>query len=616
MNESLLTTSLRAALLACAASWTPHATAAATDHARFGERVALEADTLLVGAPEQDGSGRLYVFAHEAGAWRLQQRIDSDTPCAGCGFGISVAIDGARMAIGEPGSGSVFVYRHEHGLWSRETRLRDAQNPALGAAVAISGDSVIAGGADGRPATVFVRDAQAPEHPWLMQARLAPDGEHARFGSALAIEGDLVVAGDPAPRAGARGTIHAFERDDDDWSDADLLAQGDAVGDGFGQSLALLGDTLLAGAPGARRAHVFTREGTRWRRSASLQPLHSGDGQFGTSVALSAISDSQELYALLGAPLASNGARREAGMAQLHLGRGANWSAGVPVQPTDEREAHAGWDVTVTGELLAVGIPDMDWDGVDRGVVAAYSVAGGEPAGLDAEAELADDAPVIDEIDALAFDEGTDASVRIRLDDADTSTDALTVLVQSTDPEVLDDEEIEVRDAAGGRRIDLDPDPDAHGGFALVVLAGDGRSVATRRVPVLIRPVNDEPAFEIGPDPTFTARPGSTPRTLPDFVRDFQPGPREAGQTIAAGLLQEVADPDSVVNDAAIVPSADGRTAHLALSLSGRAGTARFELRIRDSGGTANGGDDLSAARSFTVTVAADPAALFFDGFE
>lgn len=131
-----------------------------------------------------------------------------------------------------------------------------------------------------------------------------------------------------------------------------------------------------------------------------------------------------------------------------------------------------------------------------------------------------------------------------------------------------------------------------------------------------IEAVNDAPSFRLGASPVFAPRPDAAPRRLQDFVRDFDPGPRESGQSVAEGLLQETADPAGVVHGAAVIPSADGRTAHLSLSLSGRAGTASFDLRIRDSGDSGNGGKDLSAVHEFSVTVASDPGAVFFDGFE
>jgi hypothetical protein len=621
MRQSLLLTSLRLALLACATlPWSPAAQAAATDQARFGERVALEGQLLLVGAPEQDGSGRLYVFAMDGGAWRLQQLIEPDAPCAGCAFAASVAIDGTRLAVGEPGSGSVFVYRSVQGLWSREARLRDAQNPGLGAAVAISGESVAAGSADGQPVSVFVRDAIADDHPWLLQARLAPGTEHAHFGSALAFEGELLMVGDPAPRStGGRGTLHAFERDGDDWGDAQLLDQAENAGDGFGRTLALLGDTAIVGVENARRAHVYTRDATRWRRSATLQSLQSSDGLFGAAVGLSPVPGSDQLQAIVGAPLAPNGTRRATGMAQVHRGRGATWSAGLMLQPSNERDAHAGWDVAAAGDLLAIGIPDLDREGVDRGGVAVHTAAGegwSLPLLLDSEVEGASNGPVIEPVAGLAFDEGTHGTLRLRFDDSDTPSDALAVVVQSTDPDLLGDDQVVVQNAAGGRRVDLEPAADAYGQLALLVRVGDGRTVATQRIPVQIRAVNDAPAFALAASPAFAPRPVTGPRLVQDFVRDFQPGPRETDQTIAAGLLQEVADPDGVVNDIAIVPAIGGRTAHLSLALSGRSGIATFDVRIRDSGGVENGGQDLSGARRFTVTVAADPSALFFDGFE
>ncbi len=104
------------------------------------------------------------------------------------------------------------------------------------------------------------------------------------YGHATARSGDLVVVGAdddahsaPEPIAGA---IYTFQRTGGAWSQ-----QGGALrptesdpGDGFGETLALAGSTLLAGARGRGGAYVFERAGAGWAERAFLAPP-SGQGE-------------------------------------------------------------------------------------------------------------------------------------------------------------------------------------------------------------------------------------------------------------------------------------------------------------------------------------------------
>jgi hypothetical protein len=611
-----------AALVALPLWLLPQSESAAGDQARFGERVEATTSALFISAPGHGGHGRVYVLEQASGRWHVQQVIDPESLAAGSGFGSALASEGSLLTVGEPGSGSILVYRRTSGIWSREARLRDDRNPSLGGSVDVSGSTIVAGAPDQGSATIFVREEKASDDPWTIGARLQPSDGASGFGAAVAIDGDRVVVSQAGTTSGSthRGALHLFERDEDGWGRGETIASGSSTGDGFGRAIDLLGDTLLVGAPNARRAYVYTRDDARWRRSAQLDATLGADSAFGNAVSLSARAGSAQVQAVVGAPLASVGSRREAGAATVYFGRGSDWHDAGTLSPINQLDAHSGWDVAASGSRVVVGIPDLGRAGEEGGGVALYEtdVTTGWSLSdvLDADTPIASGAPIIDPTVALVFDEGQSASLRIRLNDPDTAIDALVVLAQSSDESVLEDRNISVNDAPGGRRLDLDPDSDAHGTFALIVRVSDGGSVTSRRVPVEIRAVNDAPAFELAADPNLPPRPGRGERWLPDFIRGFDPGPREFGQSILEALLQKTSDPAGVVVDATLHPSASGETAHLSLKLSGRSGTAHFSARVRDSGGVADAGRDLSPWRTFSVSVQTDPDTLLLDGFE
>ena len=118
------------------------------------------------------------------------------------------------------------------------------------------------------------------------------------FGTALALDGNRLVVGRPATVSGfpmpaaEGGAVHIFAPDGGDWTEAEVVRPGvSAVGDAFGQALALDGDWMAVGAPaadGSRGAvHLFRRGSGGWTESARLQPQELGEGsRFGRALAL------------------------------------------------------------------------------------------------------------------------------------------------------------------------------------------------------------------------------------------------------------------------------------------------------------------------------------------
>lgn len=414
----------------------------------FGRGVALSQDTLVVSASD-DNKGAVYVFVRGDDGWREQARLTADNAGAGDHFGNSLAIDGDTLVVGAPledgsgaipsdealmDSGAAYVFVRSAGTWSQQAYLK-APHPSasdgFGLSVAIAGDTLVIGSpnedsaanvidgdqsdetaADSGAGYVFVRSASS----WSMQAYLKPanNGAGDGFGGDVAISGDTIAISapledsshggiNPTPDEAAQdsGAVYVFTRSGSQWSEqaylkADhpggpdqLSGQGDNFGWGqglTGNGLAIWGDTLAIGAPNedssasgiggdptddskiaSGAVYVFVRDNGVWSEQAYIKASHPGGGDgFGVSVAL--WSD----RLVVGAHFESSDAARVNGD---QTSRAAN-SAGAAY--VFERNAGAwtqrwylksnqpdAWDlfgtsVAVTGHTIAVGATQED----------------------------------------------------------------------------------------------------------------------------------------------------------------------------------------------------------------------------------------------------------------
>jgi hypothetical protein len=133
-----------------------------------------------------------------------------------------------------------------------------------------------------------------------------------------------------------------------------------------------------------------------------------------------------------------------------------------------------------------------------------------------------------------------------------------------------------------------------------------GGDLATVHVTVIC--VNDEPDFT-AVNPSVAEDSG--PHTGVAVTSGFDPGPsNESGQTVIACNLSNFNDPNSptvITSDpvASVNGSNDGCVISFDTTLNNYGGSITFDLQIQDSGGTSNGGDDLSQVRQVTITVTA-----------
>jgi VCBS repeat-containing protein len=152
---------------------------------------------------------------------------------------------------------------------------------------------------------------------------------------------------------------------------------------------------------------------------------------------------------------------------------------------------------------------------------------------------------------------------------------------------------------------------DSGGTFANI----NDRDSAQQTFTINILPVNDAPTFQILGTPPSTPE-DAGPQTVSGYAFNFQPGPAtavdEAAQT-PTYILTAIGTTGGLTFTTAPSINAAGDLTFTAAPNAN--GTASFIVQVRDSGGVLNGGVDISAPRTFTITIGAvdDPPTVVDD---
>ncbi len=129
--------------------------------------------------------------------------------------------------------------------------------------------------------------------------------------------------------------------------------------------------------------------------------------------------------------------------------------------------------------------------------------------------------------------------------------------------------------------------------------------------PVL--PVNDAPSF-VASDP-MPVRDDIGLVEIAHWATCSVGPANETDQVAAQFFVSAVSNPTLFSSVPTVI--ADGTSGTLRFAtVPGAFGSSTFSLRVKDSGGTENGGVDLSAPQVFTITITTSAALIFGDGFE
>jgi hypothetical protein len=190
--------------------------------ARFGTAVAIDDDTLVIGAPFADlgpnpGQGAIFIYTRDrSGAWGSPATLLVGNGEDNDGFGSSVALQGDVLLVGAPNArgpgarrqGAVYVFGRVPGnLWLQEARFTSGigglSNELFGLSVAFDGNTGVIGQPNAFAGGVWIVNRSG--NTWsLMPVALHASDPDTTSGVAwrVAISGDTLIAGSPATTTG------------------------------------------------------------------------------------------------------------------------------------------------------------------------------------------------------------------------------------------------------------------------------------------------------------------------------------------------------------------------------------------------------------------------------
>jgi hypothetical protein len=193
---------------------------------RFGRAVALDGDTLAVGARERStpaDSGVVLVYARESDAWREQARLIPPGDERDDGFGTALALDGDTLVAGAPtetnargtNAGGAYVFTRRGETWGHAGTIRGtsgSDDNQFGTSVALEGETALVGSRTSAAPSAFSRRGGR----WTERTTAASDhgGLPARTVTAMALDGGRALVGVAGTTTGDRredGGVLLFE---------------------------------------------------------------------------------------------------------------------------------------------------------------------------------------------------------------------------------------------------------------------------------------------------------------------------------------------------------------------------------------------------------------------
>ena len=265
----------------------------------FGWSVGISGSTIVVGAPwgptvadeHEPGyppvpeQGEAYEYTMPASGWKSMTQtaeLTADNPSSeDVHLGWSVAVSGETIVVGDPeqgvgghgDAGAAYVFEKPVGEWANAHQVAELTasdpnpgNDRLATSVAISGSTIVAGapfhqvGAHGGQgaAYVFVKPAGGWASKTQNAELTASDGsEPDELGYSVAVSGATIVAGarkHQVTEYADQGAAYVFTEPGGGWAGSliqaqELTACDGRTSDGLGESVAISGNTVVAGAP-------------------------------------------------------------------------------------------------------------------------------------------------------------------------------------------------------------------------------------------------------------------------------------------------------------------------------------------------------------------------------
>jgi Invasin, domain 3/FG-GAP repeat len=282
----------------------------------FGSAVAIDGNTMVIGAPNAgNDTGAAYVFTRSgSGAdWTQSQTLVDSSSSDGSYFGSAVAIDGNTIVVGayvedqpadsgdDYGAAYVFTQPSPGVGFGDSTELLSPEEEVgdqFGYAVAVSGQTVFVGAknemvsSSSAEGSVYAYTEASADDDWatgVTETTLRPPttDQEQQFGASLAAQGSTLVVGDEsvadgaAPNVGA-ALVYTLPADGDvagAAEDAELQPSTAGTIEPFwGAAVAIDGPTIVVGSGQGNSItnddpYVFTEPSGGWSSSATATQL-------------------------------------------------------------------------------------------------------------------------------------------------------------------------------------------------------------------------------------------------------------------------------------------------------------------------------------------------------
>ncbi|MEX2185188.1 MAG: Ig-like domain-containing protein [Pirellulales bacterium] len=615
----------------------------ATNGENFGESVAIEGNTIVVGSRSDNNAagvivGSAYVFRNNGSGWTVTpsnppQKLRASDGAVGDRFGFDVAISFNRIVVGAPfddaaatDDGSVYVFDRP-GAGSPFAEVAkivatgdQSNNDEFGTSVAVEGSTILVGAPkENTNGAAYVLTGGGAV--WSQQAKLSPSSG-SLFGTAVDLQGDLAVVG---ANGGVNGAAFAFAKNAGVWGVGNLITAGDPIfgdADSFGQSVALDAGFIVVGSPlhdhtaansNSGSAYIFVDPNDAPVNSVPGPQAINEGGSLSFSVgggnAIS-IGDVDAFGAAVRVTLsATNGTLTLGGITGLTFGAGTGTGDATMTFDGTIAAINAALDGTVFTPS------DADYFGPASVAILTNDLGNTGTGGPQTDSDAVsitvnpiNDAPTL----ATAADHTSNEDAGLQsvvafatasAGPANESDQTLTYNVTMNTNSAL----FAVQPAiAMDGTLSYTAAADANGSATIAVEVMDNGGTANGGVDtslpavftITVNAVNDAPTFVAGGDDTVNEDAGA--RTVTAWATAISTGPAdEAGQTRSFGVTGNT-NPGLFASGPAIDPTTGDLTYTPAADANG---AATITVVLTDGGGTANGGIDTSTAAVFTITV-------------
>ena len=363
----------------------------------FGSSVAVAGDRILVAETRAPSGGVVYVYTRSGDGWMETGRLMAPEPSEGDGFGSAIAVSGDRMLVTSRSTsrlpnGAVHSFVRAGSEWRHDGMIVAEGLPegmAVGNTVALSGDLAALNAGSPRGGQSLILVFRYANGAWAQEAVLeSPDPEERTgFGSSLALSGEMLVAGAPVADSSA-GLAYVFEAGPDGWTVIGELRNDGGTQSFFGTAALIMGDRVVVAAGGPRGQPgtlvSFGREEGEWVETGRLAAFDgSARDMFGSSMA----TDGTTLW--VGSPGANS---RRGAIYEFAPDADGAWSSVTRIAaPEPEAGNGMGRVVAQGGAVLVSGMPgddygagtalifERDGEGWSRGTSVFSEIVGYDP---------------------------------------------------------------------------------------------------------------------------------------------------------------------------------------------------------------------------------------------